>query len=494
MIGVGIGIPFIRVSRGAAIDAQAQAHFDRVIADGGLVPSGLSGVNAFFTTIKTIYATSDITTAISVGLDAQVLGYKLGAGAGTTAGQAAQKLYSCSGASGDVVQTTAASQPLLLVHSGANYYFGSGANANFLSTPNAAANQITGDIGIIAKINMQNYNVSVTNTIISKRPFAGNMSYAFQITSSGTLFFRYSSDGGQTNIGQSATSSVSLTTVATNGQDIFVGMFRNAANGLVDFYYSLNGTSWSNLGTQQVTTLGNMFNSTNAVGVGNLSDGLGTFLGRIYQVDVSASWQGANLFTCNPSTYNAATSQTQWTSSTGEVWSLNVGTATTGYKGQIVTKTIVQGDGVDDRLFVTGLTSRTAYTVYIAMNTLSFAGRPYGGEPILTKTIFGFSNNISMYGGTGSFDFAGEVSNRLQMLTANFQASPNVYSRINNNARQTTAASIGNAASTGVNIFTDGGGANHANVIMSTLIQSVTNDPLNDLVYDYIRSINGNAF
>jgi hypothetical protein len=213
---------------------------------------------------------------------------------------------------------------------------------------------------------------------------------------------------------------------------------------------------------------------------------------RIYNADRDSI--GALVVNCNPNQYNAATSQTQWTSSTGEVWTLNVGTATTGYKGQLVTKTIVMGDGVDDRLFVTGLTSRTAYTVYIAMNTLSFAGRPYGGEPILTKTIFGFSNSISMYGGTGSFDFVGEVSNRLQMLTANFQASPNVYSRINNNARQTTAASIGNAASTGVNIFTDGGGANHANVIMSTLIQSVTNDPLNDLVYDYIRSINGNAF
>jgi hypothetical protein len=99
-----------------------------------------------------------------------------------------------------------------------------------------------------------------------------------------------------------------------------------------------------------------------------------------------------------------------------------------------------------------------------------------------------------MYGGIASFDFVGEVPNRLQMLTANFQASPNDYSRINNNARQTTAASIGNAASTGVNIFTDGGGGSPANVIMSTLIQSVTNDPLNDLVYDYIRSINGNAF
>jgi len=87
MINLGIGIPFRRM--GAGIDPQAQAHYNRVIADGGLIPSGLVGVNNFFKTVKGIYGTSDITTAISVGLDAQVLGYKLGAGAGTTAGQAA---------------------------------------------------------------------------------------------------------------------------------------------------------------------------------------------------------------------------------------------------------------------------------------------------------------------------------------------------------------------------------------------------------------------
>jgi len=52
---------------GEGIDAQAQAHYNRVIADGGLIPSGLVGVNNFFTTVKSIYGTSDITTAISVG-------------------------------------------------------------------------------------------------------------------------------------------------------------------------------------------------------------------------------------------------------------------------------------------------------------------------------------------------------------------------------------------------------------------------------------------
>jgi hypothetical protein len=309
MLRLGLGLGLYNSSFG--YDSQAITHYNRVIADGGTVPAGLSGTNAWFKAVKIVYGASDISTAISSGIDPHYLGYKLGAGSGATLGSAAQKCYNAIGATGDVAQTTAASQPLILPNTGTNYAWLPGINGNFFSTPNATANQITGNIGIIAKIRMQDYNVASTNSIVTKRPFSGDMSYAFQITSGGTLFFRYSSNGSQTNSGESATSSVSLTSVATNGQDIFVGMFRNAATGKVDFYYSLDGFSWPTLGTQQSTNTGNMFNSSNAVGVGNLSDGLGIFLGRIYQVDVSNSWQGSNLFNFNPANYNRSVSQTR---------------------------------------------------------------------------------------------------------------------------------------------------------------------------------------
>ena len=306
MIGVGIGLPFYR-SFGSGIDAQAQVHYNRVIADGGVVPSGLSGVNAFFSAVKAIYGTSDINTAISAAYDAHYLGYKLGAGSGTTLGQAAQKLYAPKGIFGGI-------------GTGSAYWEGVGVSSNFVSTPNAAANQITGNIAIWAKINLSNYNVAATNSILTKRPFTGNMSYAFQITSGGTLFFRYSSDGSQTNVNESATSSVSLTTVATNGQDIFVGMFRNASAGTVNFYYSFNGTTWLNLGTQQTTNTLNMFNTTNAIWVGNLSDGLGIFTGRIYEAKIATTFGGTPVVDFNANQYTGANT---WTSTTSEVWTVN---------------------------------------------------------------------------------------------------------------------------------------------------------------------------
>ena len=93
MIGLGIGIQYSRVL--ASIDPQAQAHYDRVIADGGIIPAGLLGCNAWFVAVKAVYAVTDITTAISAGYDPHYLGAKIGAGSGTTLGQAATKLYSC---------------------------------------------------------------------------------------------------------------------------------------------------------------------------------------------------------------------------------------------------------------------------------------------------------------------------------------------------------------------------------------------------------------
>jgi hypothetical protein len=488
MIGIGLHIGNRVI--GGSIDAQAQAHYDRVIADGGVVPAGVSGVNAFFTAVKSIYGTSDITTAVSVGVDAHYLGYKLGAGAGTTLGQAAQKLYSCAGSSGDVVQTTAASQPLLLAHNGANYYKGVAVTGNSCSAPKSLTQ--TDTLEFIAKLDLidgtdfQGYAIGTVDNSSTSRQF-------YVIYNSGSFGLIYGSGLAQ----------FASATTPTSRYDgwLRVTLEKSGVNSLVKFYKSEETSitnpslvTWTQIGTTvtgiyaAMTTTATNFNILSGGGSSNASNA------KCYYAHIAETIGGSPLSVFNPATYNSSTSQTQWTSTTGEVWAINTGTATTGYKGVLVDRTIVQGDGVDDRLTSGTLTSRTSFTVYIAVNVLSFSGRFMDGSSGLTKLLYGSATNISMYGGAGGFDFVDEVAQRLQMLTANFQATPNVYSRINNNTRATTAISIGSAASTGINLFTDGDGANPANVMINTVIQSTTNDPLNDAMYNYIRSINNNAF
>jgi hypothetical protein len=477
-LSLGIGIPFRRM--GAGIDAQAQAHYDRVIADGGLIPSGLVGVNNFFTTVKAIYGTSDITTAISVGLDAQVLGYKLGAGAGTTAGQAAQKLYSCSGSSGDVEQTVASSQPLLLVHSGANYYQGVGVNLNFVSTPNAAANNFTGDIDI--RVRYQPKNVSSPSQLLGK--FNGSVyPYNFyQWTSKRFLF--------ETNYGGVTSSSHTF-----NNDDIFwARVTRQASNGEIIFYTSVDGTNWTLLSTHTQTS-------------GSLATGgdLTLFSGdpmvaKYYRVTLSNSIGGAPVVDFNPSQYNAANSQTQWVSTSGETWTINTGTAATGYKGALVSKTIVQGDGIDDRL-TSNVIRTNILTQYLAANP--FTNDNSGNSVLIDanngawlNSIVAFSSNIGNIMNSFASDLLrSRTPNRLILATSlNNEGVRNSISV--NNGAETLNTYSPCPSGNGLNIFSRSGGGTFGNAIINTYISTIgqNNSTIRTAMYDYIRSINGSAF
>jgi hypothetical protein len=76
---------------------MATTHYNRVIADGGVLPSGISGLGSVLDSVIAAYGVTDSTdfnTKVPVFLDPHYTGYKLGAGSGTTLGQAAQKVYS----------------------------------------------------------------------------------------------------------------------------------------------------------------------------------------------------------------------------------------------------------------------------------------------------------------------------------------------------------------------------------------------------------------
>jgi hypothetical protein len=468
------------------IDAQAQAHYNRVIADGGVVPAGVSGVNAFFTAVKTIYGTSDITTAVSVGLDAQYLGYKLGAGAGATLGQAAQKLYSCAGSSGDVVQTTAASQPLLLNHSGQNYWWSNGSLNGVVSAPNISIPTSSG-MSIEANVSFTTNDdfVNTSNWICSNDNGAGSRNMFLGFGSTRTLILYWA------NLSRVATATAQIP-AAFNGW-VKATLETSEGNMLAKFFTSLDGIAYTQLGATITNSGGaNTFQTNPAAFWVAGNGGSNSISGKIFRA-IYKDANGVTRSDFNPATYNASTSQTQWTSTTGEVWTINTGTATTGYKGVLVDRTIVQGDGIGDDLISGTIANKQFFTSYIACNLLSFSGRIRGGNATLQQIIFGSASNLDMFGGAGSISFTGETPNRLQLLTANYAASPNAYTRINSLARNNPAIDIGNAISNKISIFSDANTL-FSNVNINTVIESVTNDPLNDAMYNYIKSINNNAF
>jgi hypothetical protein len=408
-----------------------------------------------------------------VGLDAQVLGYKLGAGAGTTAGQAAQKLYSCSGSSGDVVQTTAASQPLLLVHSGANYFFSPDASGNNCTAPNAVVNQISGNLEIICNVNITNSN-------------------AFNITKIGNYaFYKLTNNFLLLNVnGISYTSTAQLSVFG----DVFLKVTRESSNGNITFFTSTDGITYTQLGLTISGLSGAMATSTNQIVVCNQAV-QSSILAKVYRATISNSIGGSPVVDFNPNQYNAATSQTQWTSSTGEVWTINTGTATSGYKGQIVTKTTIQGDGIDDRLTSGTLATRQYFTRFAAFNpfNLSPTGYIISGNPLETHLIYKSSNQIQLYNTPSQIQVSGSLSNNLQLITGDYNGASSKVRR--NNAADVTGTT-GAATSTIINLFSSGAGTLFSNSIINTLIDAVavSNDTQKTAMYNYIRSINNAAF
>jgi len=492
MIGVGIGLPFYRVFGG--IDAQAQAHFNRVIADGGLVPSGLSGVNAFFNTIKTIYGTADITTAISVGLDPQVLGYKLGAGAGTTLGQAAQKLYSCSGASGDVVQATAASQPLLLTFDGVNKYF-----QNINIADNSCSCPITltqtDTLEFVAKLDLTNsvgYAIGTVDNAAGSRAF-----YALYDGASFGLLYG-------SGLSQSVTASV--TTNRYNGW-FRVTLEKSGSNSLIKFYKSdefnitdKNLVTWVQIGSTITGTYAAMPTTLSDFNILSGGQASNTTFAKVYYAQVSESIGGSPLAVFNPNQYNAATSQTQWTSSTGEVWTINTGTATTGYKGVLVDRSIVQGDGVDDGLTTSAtINMPTVFTIYgafIGYNNEGGSGKSLFGKSNIDGAIYRHtSTTLGLWLGAGGAanPTASATATNLNLVTAKRKIADNTV-QANNGVITNNNNNVAITNSTVTLFLVDIYGS--SNGLITTGILSLIEDDTTQktAMYNYIKSINNNAF
>jgi hypothetical protein len=183
----------------------------------------------------------------------------------------------------------------------------------YATTPNAASNQITGNIDIDAHIKPDNW--CSTGPVIFKANAYGLM------ISNCKLYFLLSYDGISS---QTVASAASIP--FSNGQDGWIRATRDATSGAVNFYTGDSSlaapTSWSTLGSSQSSTPGPIFASTSPVQVaGNY---LGGFIGQIYNADVYSGIGGT------PVVFFDATraSTSGWSQTIGaitNVWTLSSG-------------------------------------------------------------------------------------------------------------------------------------------------------------------------
>jgi hypothetical protein len=402
-IGIGIGLPFIRRSSGATIDPQAQAHFDRVIADGGIVPAGIDGLNNYVKALKSVKGGS-LSTMLS-GYETHYLGLKLATGVGATAqNRAAAKVYNLIGSIGDQEQTNPVNQPLALVHSGVHYGYLSGVNDNFFSTPSSNNNRLSTSINITAHIStLSNSTSGATRTIISK----GN-------TGQQTDYMLLHKDRNLEFVYRDNVANALVTIVATNALPIgsytgWVNFSRDSATGAFTFRLSsdpantaIENISWTVFSSGTSVAGRNLQLSTNPVRVGAEVTGSVTrgFSGLINRAIISDTLNSTILVDFNPQNYNRDTSQTTWTSTTGEVWTINTANTNNALKATIVDRTMIMGNGTTYGMQAASLSinqsAMSSYTLF--RKFVNIQGQQWIAElgaDVITNSGFIFAINFN---------------------------------------------------------------------------------------------------
>lgn len=333
-------------------------HSTRVLADGGVIEDEARTKQYIEDQINIYGLTSEAEfLAKLLEYNPAIWGYKVGTGSAITIGQACEKLYAID-ENADAIQATVASQPLLLRHSGDNYYFNPRVANNSCRTTTqqiTAYNSATDTLRFTAKIFLNNQTTATTDFLASMGSAAN-----FVIINKGTqktIRFRGTANAtDSSNYTPSATAPHWVRYTVTTTQ--------------VMYEWSADGTNWNAIGTvarPTVGTLGATF---------SICDTAGTPINAtsIYHA-LFENVTAGTVCTFNPALYNRASSETTWV---GEdcTWSVIVSSGATGLKGVMVDETVIIGDGVAYKLRASKAISQP-YTSYAAIKRLG-TGVIYG--------------------------------------------------------------------------------------------------------------------
>lgn len=358
----------------------------------------------------------------------------------------------------DLVQLTAAKRPVYLPRSGVNYGYLPGVSGCWFTTPDTAATSPTLDIDIIVNAALVDWTPSGAQTLVSKWTSIGNQqSFLFAVQSNGTLIL-YISINGSTNV--NAVSTVAPT--VADGASLWVRVTRVKTTGVVTFYTSSDGASWSQLGNTVTLSANNgLFDSNASFGVGAADAGTSSLLkGAVYYASVSSTIGGAASAVFSPPSYSSGTT---FTAPTGEVWTLNGGAC-------IVTAPSLYGDGVSQYAQSAPFAeAQPLYETWVG-SQLTWASGKYlidgcatNGAGIVQTTSTPQLNLNAGSSVAANTDLALKVRGLLQALFSGAASTLGV------NRNAVTTGSAGTNAANGVTIFASGTPGNYACGLMNEL-------------------------
>jgi len=501
-LGLGLGLTMGNILGVSLASTLADLYVARVATIPDFVVPSYARVVAGYEALINAWAIGTkaaFETATAMFADPSVSGYVPGAGTLLTAGAACARVGNMAwfdDNSRDLVQTTPLNQPWLLVHTGTNYVAFPGVADNGISTPDNVNNQLSTNLG---------FEVKATPAMLSRQSIIaakygnneaeGNYNLRIDSTNQVQLILYFS---GTANIYNST-----VNYPFSAGVQSYIRVSRNSTTGDIKFFTSLDGVTYTQLGATVTGATGAIDYDAVPLRIGGASPSfIQPFAGAIEYLKLfkDDTFTTATQF-FNPQLYNASVSQTTFTASTGEVYTLNVGTASTGFKAAFVDRTIMQGNGVNSRITSGALASRQFFTRYVCLNILNtvsglfeyvIAGNPYENH----LTYKAHSLKMRFFNESPRTEVEVDaLQNRVSLFTNDFNGAS---SKARRNTNADTTGTTGTASSTIVNIFTGGNGTVAANAIVNTLIDTgsgvINTDAQKTAIYNYIRSINNNAF
>ncbi|MDE2104597.1 MAG: hypothetical protein KGL39_45600, partial [Patescibacteria group bacterium] len=208
----------------------------------------------------------------------------------------------------DLYQGTAANQPIYLPYSGTKYGYLNMVSGNYFSTPDATALHVVNDIDMIAEASLSNWASASRQALVGRWASASSKLCYLLSCINGNLEFWISLSGSD-NFNAASTTTVGFLANTIH----WVRAKRTYSDGVVTFYTSADGVTWSQLGTTVVLKAGsNIATNASPLEVGTTTGGAANESnGAIYRAQVwngISTSGGALVFDFNPqATYTSGT-------------------------------------------------------------------------------------------------------------------------------------------------------------------------------------------
>lgn len=191
-----------------------------------------------------------------------------------------------------------------------------GVTGNRITTPDSVANQLVDGADIKVYLRMTAWDPGATRTVVCQDQGTSPRGWALRLTAGARPNWFTSNDG--TTVTSVSSSSAAAIPPFNDGSWGWIRANWRSSDGLLQFWWSEQGSAWTKIGADRTGATTTIFNSTQDISIGSTSGGGAGLSGDIGYVEIRSSFDGTIVGTFNAQYVNGGT----MTDAQGNVWTL----------------------------------------------------------------------------------------------------------------------------------------------------------------------------